>query len=330
MIDLTEIVVGANSLILVFVSWALVYYFAPASLHDPSIAVAIVAIAGLLLTTIFLPKMHTISQQSKYRKLKLHSPGSDSTVYTSYTAQQDYPSYSMYYPPTALYPGTGGEITKKSMVFKQICGTRLSPTPRTPSTFASTHGLPTPSPPQQVQWPQLFGRALPPQVTTQAHLRMGVFNSNLVPAQRPPTPTGLGSKRQATTRLTTSTTSRQLTTTGRKWSQSTQTSPGRGRPVVGEYEAPPSPLLPRARLPHFLSHILILPFRHSRTPEGTLASSKRSSKQPSPESKRPSGNGKKSALKHQQPGVLLSPGGLQGSNAQVSYDKNSRVYHLTP
>ena len=119
----------------------------------------------------------------------------------------------------------------------QICGTRLPPTPRTPSTFASAHGLPTPSPPQQVQWPQLFGRALPPQVTTQA----SVFNSNLVPAQRPPTPTGLGSKRQATTRRTTSTTSRQLTTTGRKWSQSTQTSPGRGRPVVGEYEAPPSP-----------------------------------------------------------------------------------------
>ena len=71
---------------------------------------AIVAIAGLLLTTIFLPKMHTISQQSKYRKLKLHSPGSDSTVYTSYTAQQDFPSYSMYYPPNALYPGTGGEL----------------------------------------------------------------------------------------------------------------------------------------------------------------------------------------------------------------------------
>ena len=142
----------------------------------------------------------------------------------------------------------------------QICGTRLSPTPRTPSTFASAHGLPTPSPPQQVQWPQLFGRALPPQVTTQA----SVFNSNLVPAQRPPTPTGLGSKRQATTRLTTSTTSRQLTTTGRKWSQSTQTSPGRGRPVVGEYEAPPSPLLPRERA----SHISFLTFSSSHS--GTL------------------------------------------------------------
>ena len=165
---------------------------------------------------------------------------------------------------------------------------------------------------------------------TQTPNRTEVFNSSPVSAPRPPTQTGQGSTRPATTRHTISTTNRQRTTTGRKWSQSTQTSPGRGRPVVGEYEAPPSPLLPRARLPHFLSHILILPFRHSRTPEGTLASSKRSSKQPSPESKRPSGNGKKSALKHQQPGVLLSPGGLQGSNAQVSYDKNSRVYHLTP
>ena len=106
----TNILVRSDSLIPVFVAWALVFYFAPTSLHDPSIAVAIVAIAGLLLTTIFLPKMHTISQQSKYRKLKLHSPGSDSTVYTSYTAQQDFPSYSMYYPPNALYPGTGGEL----------------------------------------------------------------------------------------------------------------------------------------------------------------------------------------------------------------------------
>ena len=165
---------------------------------------------------------------------------------------------------------------------------------------------------------------------------MEIFNSNPVSAQRPPMPTGLGSTHQATTRLTTSTTSRRLTTTGRKWSQSTQTSPGRGRPVVGEYEAPPSPPVPRAPptfpLLPFSCHILILTLvlRHSRTPEGTLASSKRSSKQPSPESKRPSGNGKKSALKHQQPGVLLSPGGLQGSSAQVSYDKNSRVYHLTP
>ena len=92
-----------------FAGWALVYYFAPPSLHDPSVAVAIVTIAGILVTTIFFPKMHTISQQSKYRKLKLHSPGSDSTVYTSYTGAQDYPSYSMYYPPTAaLYPGVQG------------------------------------------------------------------------------------------------------------------------------------------------------------------------------------------------------------------------------
>ena len=46
---------------------------------------------GVLISTIFFPKMHTISQQSKYRKLKMHSPGSDSTVYTTYTT--DYPRY---------------------------------------------------------------------------------------------------------------------------------------------------------------------------------------------------------------------------------------------
>ena len=39
----------------------------------------------MLLTTIFFPKMHTISQQSKYRRLKMHGPGSESTVYTTYT-----------------------------------------------------------------------------------------------------------------------------------------------------------------------------------------------------------------------------------------------------
>ena len=100
-----------------FAGWALVYYFAPPSLHDPSVAVAIVTIAGILVTTIFFPKMHTISQQSKYRKLKLHSPGSDSTVYTSYTGAQDYPSYSMYYPPTALYPGPGGELDRQNLQF---------------------------------------------------------------------------------------------------------------------------------------------------------------------------------------------------------------------
>ena len=44
---------------------------------------------GVLISTIFFPKMHTISQQSKYRKLKMHSGGSDSTVYTTYTT--DYP-----------------------------------------------------------------------------------------------------------------------------------------------------------------------------------------------------------------------------------------------
>lgn len=72
------------------------------------------AIGGILVATIFFPKMHTISQQSKYRKLKLHSgSGSDSTVstavqlvsvtecgvqvYTSYT-DGAFPGYSAGYP----------------------------------------------------------------------------------------------------------------------------------------------------------------------------------------------------------------------------------------
>jgi len=251
----------------VFVSWALVYYFAPASLHDPSIAVAIVAIAGLLLTTIFLPKMHTISQQSKYRKLKLHSPGSDSTVYTSYTAQQDYPSYSMYYPPTALYPGTGGYHPHRGL----HPHLRAHMGSRPPPHLSRFNGL---------------------------NYLAGPFHPS-------------------------------ATTTYADWSR--EHTPGYHQTHHQHHQ--------QAAHNHWKKMVSINPnisgagptsSRHSRTPEGTLASSKRSSKQPSPESKRPSGNGKKSALKHQQPGVLLSPGGLQGSSAQVSYDKNSRVYHLTP
>ena len=59
------------------------------------ILTALIFSGGVLLSTIFFPKMHTISQQSKYRRLKLgHGPGSESRVYTTYT---DYPSYT-YYP----------------------------------------------------------------------------------------------------------------------------------------------------------------------------------------------------------------------------------------
>ena len=100
---------------------------------------------------------------------------------------------------------------------------------------------------------------------TQTPNRTEVFNSSPVSAPRPPTQTGQGSTRPATTRHTISTTNRQRTTTGRKWSQSTQTSPGRGRPVVGEYEAPPSP--PTRAPPTF-------PFSHSHPPIQALSNSR--------------------------------------------------------
>ena len=38
----------------------------------------------IILATIFLPKMHTISQQSKVRKLKFQSGGMDDAIYTTY------------------------------------------------------------------------------------------------------------------------------------------------------------------------------------------------------------------------------------------------------
>jgi hypothetical protein len=70
--------------------------------QDPAVAVALVVIGGVLVFTVFLPKMHTISQQSRYRKLKLLN-GSDSTVYTTF---RDHPLPPMYYP-TAY----GGDVT---------------------------------------------------------------------------------------------------------------------------------------------------------------------------------------------------------------------------
>ena len=94
----------------VFAAWSVVYYFAPIQYHDPSVAVSIVAVAGILLSAIFFPKMHTIAQQSKLKKDDLQRSHSDSTVFTAFSdyvqnfgsaaggKDNFYPVYGNYHP----------------------------------------------------------------------------------------------------------------------------------------------------------------------------------------------------------------------------------------
>ena len=77
----------------IFIAWSLTHHFAPIQFHDPSTAVSIVAVAGILLSAIFLPKMHTIAQQTKYKNalqsgissIDLQRSHSDSTVFTGFS-----------------------------------------------------------------------------------------------------------------------------------------------------------------------------------------------------------------------------------------------------
>ena len=70
----------------IFAAWPMVYYFAPVPFHDPSVAVSVVAVAGILLAAIFFPKMHTIAQQSKLKEVSdLSRSHSDATVYTGFS-----------------------------------------------------------------------------------------------------------------------------------------------------------------------------------------------------------------------------------------------------
>ena len=69
----------------IFAAWSVVYYFAPIQYHDPSVAVSIVSVAGILLSAIFFPKMHTIAQQSKLKGDDLQRSHSDSTVFTAFS-----------------------------------------------------------------------------------------------------------------------------------------------------------------------------------------------------------------------------------------------------
>ena len=106
----------------IYAAWSLVYYFAPVQFHDPSVAVSIVAVAGILLSAIFIPKMHTIAHQSKMKSsLDLHRSHSDSTVFTGFSdfiapfppskKHQKYypvygyaPAYPMHLPPPPYHP----------------------------------------------------------------------------------------------------------------------------------------------------------------------------------------------------------------------------------
>ncbi len=71
----------------IFAAWPVVYYFAPIPFHDPSVSVSVLAVAGILLAAIFLPKMHTISQQNhlKMSPTDLSRSHSDATVYTGFS-----------------------------------------------------------------------------------------------------------------------------------------------------------------------------------------------------------------------------------------------------
>ncbi len=61
-------------------------------------AVSLVVMAAILVSTVFLPKMHTIAQQSRYRRLKLMTGSSDSTVYTTFRGDS-HPAHHHHLPP---------------------------------------------------------------------------------------------------------------------------------------------------------------------------------------------------------------------------------------
>ncbi len=92
---------AAVFIIPVFAAWPVVYYFAPVPFHDPSVAVSVVAVAGVLLACVFLPKMHTIALQARIKEASdLSRTCSDTTVYTGFS---DYAAFSS----KPLYPVYG-------------------------------------------------------------------------------------------------------------------------------------------------------------------------------------------------------------------------------
>lgn len=70
----------------VLVVWGLVYSFVPEKYCDPTVCMALVVLATVLVLAIFIPKMNTISKQSSHFKhKKMHMSDSVTTVFTTFT-----------------------------------------------------------------------------------------------------------------------------------------------------------------------------------------------------------------------------------------------------
>jgi hypothetical protein len=70
----------------VLVVWGLVYSFVPEKYNDPTVCVALVVLATVLVLALFIPKMSTISKQSSHFKhKKMQMSDSVTTVFTTFT-----------------------------------------------------------------------------------------------------------------------------------------------------------------------------------------------------------------------------------------------------
>ncbi|KDR13974.1 Metabotropic glutamate receptor 5 [Zootermopsis nevadensis] len=70
----------------VLVVWGIVCSFVPEKYNDPTVCVALVVLATVLVLALFIPKMSTISKQSSHFKhKKMHMSDSVTTVFTTFT-----------------------------------------------------------------------------------------------------------------------------------------------------------------------------------------------------------------------------------------------------
>ncbi|XP_066995173.2 metabotropic glutamate receptor 5 [Anabrus simplex] len=70
----------------VFVVWGVVSSFAPERFDEPTVCIALIVLATILVMVVFIPKMSTISKQSSHFKhKKMHMSDSVTTVFTTFT-----------------------------------------------------------------------------------------------------------------------------------------------------------------------------------------------------------------------------------------------------